>query len=127
MFNHQPSFKENPANCNVHYCKFPYPFGCTNNLENAMSEYIIVENVNLEPAIMNRSLDAKFKTNQSVYYALVSYKEDLLIRLVEQLISLIITVLITFVELHLTFILFVCAVLCLCDICTQFVNVNVQF
>ncbi len=54
MLNHQPSLIENHVYCNVHYRKFPYPFGCKNNLENAMSEYFIVENVNLEPATMKR-------------------------------------------------------------------------
>ncbi len=69
VFNHQPSLLENPVYCNVHYCKFPYPFGCTNNLENAMSEYVIVEKVNLEPATMKRSLGAKLKLNWHISWA----------------------------------------------------------
>ncbi len=52
VFIHQPSLIEHLVHCNVHYCKFLYPFGCKNNLENAMSEYFIVEKVNLEPATM---------------------------------------------------------------------------
>ncbi len=63
VFNHQPSLKENTGYCNVYYHKFPYPFGCTNNLKNAMSEYFIVANINLEHAIMKWSLDAKLKSN----------------------------------------------------------------
>ncbi len=68
MCNHQPSLTENPVYCYVHYCKFPYPFGCTNNLENAMSEYFIVEKVNLEPASIKMSLGAKLYLNQTGTY-----------------------------------------------------------
>ncbi len=63
MFNHQRSLIENPVYCNVHYHKFPYTFRCTNNLEIAMSDYFIVEKVNLEPATMKMSLGAKLKSN----------------------------------------------------------------
>ncbi len=87
MFNHQPSFIENPVYCNVPYHKFPYPFGCTNNLENAMSEYCIVGKVNLETATMKMSFGAKFKSNRKISWALISNKEELLIKLVVQLIS----------------------------------------
>ncbi len=78
MYNHQPSLIENPVYCNVHYYKFPYPSGCTNNLENAMSEYFIVEKVNL---------GAKLKPNWHISWAFVSNKEELLFKLVAQLIS----------------------------------------
>ncbi len=87
MFNHQPSLIENPVYCNVDDRKFPYPFGCTNNLENAMSEYFIVEKVNLGPTTMKRSLGAKLKSNWYISLALVSFKKELLIKLVTQLIS----------------------------------------
>ncbi len=52
-----------------------------------MSEYFIVENVNLEPATMKRPLGAKLKSNWHISWALVSNKEELLIKLVAQLIS----------------------------------------
>ncbi len=57
--NHQPSLIENPVYCNVHYHKIPYPFGCINNLENAMSEYFIVENVKLRTCNNEKVLRCK--------------------------------------------------------------------
>ncbi len=67
-----------------------------------MSEYLIVEKVKLEPATMKRSLGVKLKSNWHISWALVSNKEELLIKLVAQLISYIITVLIKKIELHLS-------------------------
>ncbi len=52
-----------------------------------MSEYFIVEKVNLETATMKRSLGAKLKSKWHISWALVSNKEELLIKLVVQLIS----------------------------------------
>ncbi len=51
-----------------------------------MSEYFIVEKVNLEPARMKRSLGAKLKLNWHISWVFVSNKEELLIKLVAQLI-----------------------------------------
>ncbi len=67
-----------------------------------MSKYFIVEKVNLEPATIKRFLGAKFKSNWHISWALISNTEELPIKLVEQLISQIITVLIIFFELHLS-------------------------
>ncbi len=63
-----------------------------------MSEYFFVENFNLEPATTKRSLGAQLKSNWHISWAFVSNKEELLIKLVAQLI----TVLITYFELHLS-------------------------
>ncbi len=61
-----------------------------------MSEYFIVEKVNFEPATMKSnfepatmksSLSAKLKSNWHLSWALVSNEEELLIKLVAQLIS----------------------------------------
>ncbi len=67
-----------------------------------MSEYFIVAKVNLEPATMKRSLCTKLKSNWHISWALVSNNEELLVKLVVQLISKIITVLIKQFELHLS-------------------------